>query len=80
MTTAVSHAADGHLLASGVTQPAGMLFAVGCSVAFWISLHVALTGSRLGSIAIALIGGKRIWLWATFIVAAWMYKMVTWTN
>lgn len=80
MTTAVSHAADGHLLRSALTQPAGMLFALGCSVAFWISVYVAATGSRIGSVALTLIGGRRIWLWAGVTLAAWIYKMITWTN
>lgn len=78
MTTAFAHAADGRLLDSLLTQPMGMLLAVGTSVGFWFALYVATTGSRAGAMASALLRPRSLWIIAGLAGAAWVYKLVTW--
>ena len=78
MTTAFSHAAEGDLLDSLLTQPMGMLLAVGTAVGFWFALYVALTGSRAGVMAGQLLRPKSLYVIAALAGAAWIYKFFTW--
>ena len=78
MTTAFAHAADGNLLDSLLTQPMGMLLAVGTAAGFWFALYVALTGSRAGVMALALLRPRSLWILAGLAGAAWVYKLMTW--
>ena len=80
MTTAFAHAADGDLLGSLITQPMGMLLAVGTAVGFWFGLYVALTGSRAGVMAGHLLRPRSLWIMASLAGAAWIYKFVTWNG
>lgn len=80
MTTSFAHAADGDLLGSLLTQPMGMLLAVGTATGFWMALHVALTGSRLGAVAGALLRPRALWTIAGLAALAWAYKFVTWES
>lgn len=48
MTTAFAHAADCRFGRSFLTQPMGMVLALGSATIFWGCVHVAVTGSRLG--------------------------------
>lgn len=78
MTTAFAHAAEGNLLDSLLTQPMGMLLAVGTAVGFWFALYVALTGSRVGAMALSLLRPRSLWIMAGLAGAAWVYKLITW--
>lgn len=78
MTTAFSHAADGKLIDSLLTQPMGMLLSVGTAVGFWFALYVALTGSKVAAMAGQLLRSKSLYLIGALAGAAWVYKFVTW--
>ena len=78
MTTAFAHAAHLNLWKSFKTQPMGCLLALGTGAAFWLCLHVALTGSHLGRTCARMLTPR--WLWAALglLIAAWAYKYATW--
>jgi hypothetical protein len=78
MTTAVSLAAHGRFLESFLTQPFGLLVALGATVAFWSGLHVAATGSQLGRVYAGLMTPRVLWGLTALAGAAWAYKWVTW--
>lgn len=80
MTTAFTHAADGNLLESLVTQPMGMLLSVGAAAGFWIAVFVAATGSRLGERLLGLVNVRMLISIAVLAGAAWMYKLITWNG
>ena len=77
MTTAVTHAANGDLLGSFVTQPAGAVFAVLAAAAFWCGLHGAIGGAYSVRLAGGLFKGRVWWAIGGILLAAWAYKMVT---
>ncbi|MEL7482766.1 MAG: DUF2752 domain-containing protein [Planctomycetota bacterium] len=78
MTTAFTHAAEGDLWASFVTQPAGMLLSVGTAAVFWLGLFVAVTGSRLGEHLARLVTPRTLVIAAFLGGAAWVYKLIVW--
>jgi hypothetical protein len=78
MTTAFSHAADGSYLTALTTQPLGAVLAATCAAVFWMVLHTAVFGSRLGVLAASLLGGKLLLVGGAALVAAWVYKIITW--
>lgn len=80
MTTAFTHAAEGDLWTSFVTQPMGMLLAVATAAVFWVGLFVAVTGSRLGEHAARLLSTRVLLLTAALGGAAWVYKIVVWNG
>jgi hypothetical protein len=75
MTTAFAHAADGHVLAALRVQPLGGLLAVCMAVAWLISIHVVITGSRLGGAFARLWSVRTAWGLSMVVVAAWGYKI-----
>jgi hypothetical protein len=78
MTTAVSYAAHGRLWESFLTQPFGLLVALGMAAAFWIGLYIAATGSQVARIYAILLTPRVLWALAALAAAAWIYKWVTW--
>ncbi len=78
MTTAFAHAANGDLISSFRSQPMGTVLAVATSMAFWISGHVAAYGSNLGSAVAGLMGRRTLWTTLGLLIAAWVYKVLTW--
>ena len=78
MTTAVTHAAHGHLLASWLAQPFGLLVAIAASAAFWVGSIGALTGLRIASPFGALLRPPSLWTIAAAAALAWGYKIATW--
>jgi hypothetical protein len=80
MTTAVSQLAHLDPLGSLATQPMGMLIGAGAAVAFWAGLHAGLFGVRLAPITRPLTGARAWWLIGGLVVAAWVYKLLTWTG
>jgi hypothetical protein len=75
MTTAFAHAAGGDLWASAQTQPMGMVLAVLTSAGFWVSLHVALTGSRVGLLAGRLVRPRWLIVAGVLGLASWGYAV-----
>ena len=76
MTTSFAHAADGNLLQSFLTQPAGFILAILTAAAFLISLYVLFTGSTIVSLYARLWGRSVIWLGAVILISAWAYKIL----
>jgi hypothetical protein len=77
MTTAFAYAAEGDYLTSFHTQPMGMTLALLASTVFWLSLHSALTGSRIGHAASTMMSNRIAWYAIGALVLAWVYKIVT---
>ncbi|MEL6497830.1 MAG: DUF2752 domain-containing protein [Planctomycetota bacterium] len=80
MTTAFTHAADGKLWQSFVTQPMGMLLSVGTAATFWLGLFVAVTGSRLGEHLVRLLTTRMLIVGAALGGGAWVYKVIVWNG
>lgn len=78
MTTAVTHAAHGNLWEAFVTQPFGLLVALGFAAAFWVGLFVAATGSQVGRIYGSVFRPRVLWGLAALAGAAWAYKWMVW--
>jgi hypothetical protein len=76
MTTAFARAAEGSYLGSLRAQPMGLVLCVAAAVAFWISLHTALTGGRAWIMFEHLTRPRSIWVIAAMVAAAWVYKIV----
>ena len=62
-----------------LVQPFGAGLAVAASVAFWISLYVAATGSRLWRLTLPLMTTRPLLLLAALLLASWVYKILVWT-
>lgn len=79
MTTAVAHATRGDLLSAFFVQPAGLAVAIASTLVFWMSVHIALTGSALGRLVGREVFRPRIlWGLAALVLGSWAYKFVTW--
>jgi len=78
MTTSFAHAAGGNFRGAFLAQPMGAALALLTAASFWISLHVAATGSRLGRLAGVMIHPKFLALSGAGLVAAWIYKAMVW--
>lgn len=78
MTTSFAYAARADFLGSFKTQPLGFVLALSVASAFWISLHVALTGSTLARAAAGMLGPRLLWLGLAALIAAWVYKIAVW--
>lgn len=78
MTTAFSHMAHGHVVQSFVTQPMGAFLALVTASAVWIGAHGAIFGSRMGWLCGKLFTGRIMWPFLGLLLAAWVYKIVTW--
>lgn len=78
MTTAVSLAAHGRPVQSFLTQPAGFLVAVAAAAAFWVALHVAITGSRTHAAFAFLVRPRPLCILAAIWLGSWVYKIITW--
>jgi hypothetical protein len=77
MTTAFAHAANGDFVASFLAQPVGFLLAIATAMATLVSLHIAVTGSRLERPFARLWGRHSGWILSALILAAWGFKIVS---
>lgn len=78
MTTAFAHAAHGRLDSAFVAQPMGAVLSIVTAAGFWASIHVLLTGSRVGEVCGRLLRPRVLWVALGAAGAAWAYKLVTW--
>jgi len=76
MTTAFSHAANGDLLSSFVTQPMGMLLAVGAAVTVVVGTYTAVTGSMLAPFLGGMFNTRVMWVLVMLLMLAWMWKIM----
>ncbi|MFZ4430466.1 MAG: DUF2752 domain-containing protein [Phycisphaerales bacterium] len=79
MTTAFALLANGRPLDAFLAQPFGSLLAMASSVTFWGSLHVAATGSMLGTLGAKVLQSRVIWWLVAAAGVSWLYKLSTWT-
>ena len=77
MTTAFAHAADGHLLASFLTQPLGFLLALGTAMALLLGSFVAVTAAPVHRPLAGLVRPRTGWLVLAMALAAWGYKVLS---
>lgn len=77
MTTAFAGMATGSLVSALRAQPLGALLALSTAVAFWVCVHVAVTGSRLGLIFLRLARPGALWVIVGLWMASWAYKLAT---
>lgn len=80
MTTAFSHAANGDLLTSAMTQPMGMLLAVTSAVTLWAGLYQAVAGVRLDRLVARLVRRRAVILVAALFLGSWAFKYLTWSG
>lgn len=77
MTTSFAHAADGRFLASFVAQPLGFLLAIATTMALFVAVYVVFTGSRVAGQFTRLWVRGSGWALTAIIVAAWVYKVIS---
>lgn len=78
MTTSFAHAADGQWVTAIAAQPFGAALAVIAAVLFWGGLHIAATGSRIGSAAAPMLSSRALTAAVAVFLIAWVYKWMTW--
>lgn len=78
MTTAFAAAAEGNFSGAFLAQPFGFVLALVTAAGFWISLHVAVFGSRVGRLCGKLLRPRVMWVLAGAWAASWAYKIATW--
>lgn len=79
MTTAFSLLTHGRPLDAFLAQPFGAVLATGTAVTFWGSVHVAATGSMLGTLGSKVFQSRVIWWLVAAAGGSWLYKLYTWT-
>lgn len=75
MTTSFTHAAHADPIGAFKAQPAGALLAVLAASLFWGSLHVVVTGSRIGQYATRMLSWKMAVFAGVALASAWAYKI-----
>lgn len=78
MTTAFALAAHGRFVEACRVQPFAAAAALASAIGFWAAAHVALTGSRLGSLFAGSLTPRVLWVMAATAASAWAYKLFTW--
>ncbi len=78
MTTSFTAAADAEPIRAFRTQPLGAVLALATAGLFWGGLWQALTGDRLGAIALRWLQPRTLWLLGALAAASWVFKIVTW--
>jgi len=73
MTTAFTHAADGHLLAAAAVQPAGALLALLSAAAALVGVYTACTGLAISRLLGALVRGRVVLAAIAVLLIAWGY-------
>ena len=76
MTTAVSHAAHGQLLAAAVAQPAGAAFALAVAAAVLVAGYAAVTGMATGPVLRWVWRPTTMWVVLGLGALAWGYKVL----
>lgn len=76
MTTAFSHAAHGDLLSSFLTQPAGMVLALGTAIVVVAASWTAVTGSMLAPFLATMIGPRIGWVLGILLAFGWVWKIM----
>jgi hypothetical protein len=79
MTTSYAHAVRGDLWTALKTQPLGTLLAVLTAATAVGGLHAAFTGCRLDRFTDKILSGRTLWITGGLALAAWVYKIATWT-
>jgi hypothetical protein len=77
MTTSFSHAADGNLWQSFLTQPVGFVLAMITAMALLCGVYVMFTGSTLLSLVAQRCSARLGWIAGGCLLIAWIYKIVS---
>lgn len=77
-TTAFAFAAQGEFGAAWRAQPAALLAAVLAASGFWLAVHVAVFGSRVGTLVAKLLTPWVLVPALVVFLAGWGWKMWTW--
>jgi len=77
MTTSFALAADGNLLGSFITQPAGAVFALLTSIVAIVSGYAVIAGLSLWPLAVVCWRPGTIIALGAVVIAAWGYKIIT---
>ncbi len=77
MTTSFTHAAEGDLIASFITQPLGAVLCLATAMAVLVGYYVALTGSRVGLMLARLWGPRSGWIIGGLLFVSWIYKILS---
>lgn len=80
MTTSFAHAANGNLLKAFAVQPFGAFLALTAAAGFWIAGHSAVTGSYAARAVTRSMSTPILWLTLAALLAAWVYKLLTWSG
>jgi hypothetical protein len=77
MTTAFAYAADGRLIKSFSTQPAGALLAIIVATMVVGSGFTLLTGASMSQMFLPFLRPRPLIVFGVFLALAWMYKVAT---
>ncbi len=77
MTTSFALAADGDLIGSFITQPAGAIFALLTAIVAIVSGYAAIAGLSLWPLAVMCWRPATIIALGAVVIAAWGYKIIT---
>ena len=78
MTTAFTHAGEGHWLQAAKTQPMGTLLVLMTATIFWGSSVQAIGGARFNSIIQPALRPRNFFIFGILLLGAWFYKIATW--
>lgn len=76
MTTAFAGMATARPWTGLVAQPMGAVLALVGAAGFWGALHVAVFGSRLGTILMRALQPRLLWVIGALWAASWIYKVL----
>lgn len=77
MTTAFAYAADGRLIQSFITQPAGALLAIIVATMVIGSGFTLVTGAGMSQMFLPFLRPKPLIVFGIFFAMSWMYKVAT---
>ncbi len=75
MTTSFAYLVHGHVVASFVAQPFGMVLCIGTAFTFWAGLYVAITAKPAYRLLRMIPPGVHLMTWIPLALAAWMWKI-----
>lgn len=76
MTTSFAALAHFRVGLAFKTQPFGALLGLATAATFWLSLHVLVFGSRIGTVATRLVNPMFLWSMLGIGLASWAYVLV----
>ena len=75
MTTSFADAVRGHVVASFIAQPFGLVLCLMTAIAFWSALYVAITGRPAYRLLSLVPPRAHLIAWPAMALAAWVWKI-----